>query len=456
MMQCFSAAMTKKAALIVALLCGTVGVVAAQSSPTERVFPQSKSAVEKALKQLQGSMSGRLPTLEGFAQAGARPLSRYQRGFFQCITQVRATPEGGSIVRVSAKVTAWYAGPSASGSGYEALTSNGRLETDVLDQLSDQLASSASNQEKRPDSAVSASSLPVSSSSLPVQSALPVQRSLPGQNSSKLDEATVSAPVPGPATKEAFSAPANPVLSAAEIKASAAQPGDSQTSSKTADLHAEIGNLEEVLKNQAHPRNLVAVKKTGTPVVGSPSLTGKTLFLASAQDEFEMLDFSADWVHVRVSGLSRGWIWRTSVEMPEGIPDVPSSTPTRATTVADLFQVSREETAQFPGDWVALRGKNVMIISVQKIRDNDPQDGPTAKLEFAKSLLDQHYTELARSQELSGLVMIFDSADGGMIAATLPTIQRWKSGALTDAAMWHQCYFDPPETFTISSAQGGR
>jgi len=441
MMRCFSTALTKRAALTVALLCSSVGVIEAQSSPAERTFPQSKSAVEKALKQLQGSMSGRLPTLEGFAQAGSRPLSRYQRGFFQCMTQVRATAEGGSIVRISAKVTAWYADPSASGSGYQALISNGRLETDLLDQLSDQLTNSASNQEKRPDSAVSASSLPISSSALPAQS------------SSKLDEATVSAPVPGPAKKEAFSAPASPVLSAAAIKASAAQPADAETSSKPADLHAEIGNLEEVLKNQAHPRNLVAVKKTGTPVVGSPSLTGKTLFLASAQDEFEMLDFSADWVHVRVSGLSRGWIWRTSVEMPEGIPDVPSSTPTLATTVADLFQVSREETAQFPGDWVALRGKNVMIISVQKIRDNDPKDGPAAKLEFAKSLLDQHYTELARSQDLSGLVMIFDSADGGMIAATLPTIQRWKSGALTDAAMWHQCYFDPPETFTISSAQ---
>jgi len=53
---------------------------------------------------------------------------------------------------------------------------------------------------------------------------------------------------------------------------------------------------------------------------------------------------------------------------------------------------------------------------------------------------------------LAGLVLIFDAVDGGMIAATAPTIQRWKAGTLTDAALWHQCYFDPPETFSVSSA----
>jgi len=33
------------------------------------------------------------------------------------------------------------------------------------------------------------------------------------------------------------------------------------------------------------------------------------------------LDFNADWVHVRISGLFRGWIWRNRVEMLEGVPD---------------------------------------------------------------------------------------------------------------------------------------
>lgn len=427
------------AIVCVVLFSNSLYVAHAQVNSTERAFHLPKSAVEKALKQLQTSLSGHLPTLDGFAQPGQHPLSAYQRGFFQCTTQVREAPDGGSVVRVSAKITAWYADANPAHAGYQLLSSNGRIESDILDQLSDQLSSSRDQ---------------LSNSLLPKQEPK-AENSPPPTKSLAPDESVISAPISGPNTTgpgavSNFSVSSNPASSASGTKP--VQPADAKTSSKAADVQAEAASLEEALKHQAHPKNLVAVKKSGTPVIGSPSLTGKTLFLASAQDEFEMLDFNADWVHVRISGLSRGWIWRTSLEMPEGIPDVPPSTP-RAVTAADLFQVSREETAPFPGDWVALRGKNVMIISVQKIRENDPQDGPSAKLEFAKSLLDQHYAELAQSHDLSGLVLIFDSADGGLIAATSSTIQKWKAGTLNDAAMWHQCYFDPPETFTISSAQ---
>jgi hypothetical protein len=93
---------------------------------------------------------------------------------------------------------------------------------------------------------------------------------------------------------------------------------------------------------------------------------------------------------------------------------------------------------------------------VQKIQENEKDSGAQAKLAFAKSLLDKNYVELAeKSKELSGIVLIFDSVDGGMIAATLATVRQWKAGTLSDAALWHQCYFDPPETFTVSSSSGG-
>jgi len=424
---------------IFAALLFSAPISRAQTTPVERTFQAPKGAVEKALKQLQASLSGHLPTLEGFAEAGERPLNRYQRAFYQCTVQVSAAPAGGSVVRVNAKVTAWYAGANASRSGYQLVTSNGRIENDVLDQLSEKLASNSAGMDERPRPATSAP--------------------LPKSNTS--DEPAISAPVPGSGTAGAFSQSLNQGLAnkglAASIPPPRDQPGDTKSPQKGAtNLQSEIASLEDVLKNQAHPRNLVAVKKSGTPVVGSPSLTGKTLFLASAQDEFEMLDYSVDWVHVRISGPSRAWIWRTSLEMPEGIPDVPRNGDAAAPTVADLFRVSREETGQFPGDWEPLRGRNVKIISVQKVRENEQGGGASAKLAFAKSLLDQTYEELTKSPDLSGLVLIFDSADGGMIAATLPTIQRWRAGTLNDAAMWHQCYFDPPETFTITSAAGAR
>ena len=118
--------------------------------------------------------------------------------------------------------------------------------------------------------------------------------------------------------------------------------------------------------------------------------------------------------------------------------------------------MTREETAPFPGDWAPLRGKTVKIVSVEKI--NETKDaGPNLRLEFAKSVLDKDYAELAqKTQELAGIVLIFDSVDGGMIAATFPTLQQWKAGKMSDAALWHQCFFDPPETFNESGASASQ
>ena len=126
-----------------------------------------------------------------------------------------------------------------------------------------------------------------------------------------------------------------------------------------------------------------------------------------------------------------------------------------ATTVQKPRSLSREETAAFPGDWEPLRSKTVKIISVQKVDETTKDIAITLKLEFAKSVLDKTYAELAqRAPEFAGIVLIFDSADGGMIAATLSTLQQWKAGRLSDAALWHQCFFDPPETLSSTASTG--
>jgi len=450
--------------LPVVLLVAAAQSGSAQAGPYERTYRQSKSAVEKALKELQTSMSGRLPVLEGFALPGDHPLNRYQRAYYQSAVQVTSTASGGSVVRVNTKLTAWYTDSISSRSGYQLLTSNGRLESDLLDQLTDLLASSPGAASSGGSSSKSSSQS--SSEGFPVIAPPPASAKRPEIAEKRIAdkaaaEPAISAPMPRlPETGRTFSSSLEHGLSdqglsgqqLADANNSQKKPADQTATS----LRAEAASLEEVLKNQAHPKNLVAIRKSGTPVVASPSLNGKTLFLASAHDEFEMLDFNADWVHVRISGLSRGWIWRTSLEMPEGISDIPHAGASATPVAADLFQVTREEIAPFPGDWEPLRGKNVKIISVQKIQENEKDSGVRAKLEFAKSLLDKNYAELAaKSQELSGVVLIFDSVDGGMIAATLPTVQQWKAGALSDAALWHQCYFDPPETFSVSSPAGG-
>ncbi len=409
-----------------AVVCLVGSGTHAQTSANERVFPQPKAAIEKALKNMQASISGRLPALEGFAQAGEHPLDRYERGYYQATIEASPVPSGGSVVRVSLKITAWYNDPVASRSGYQLLPSNGRLEADLLDQLAEQIAK-ASPETAR--STVGASRPSTPSSAAPAST-----------------EAAISAPAPKfPETDRTFSSSVTEGLA----ERAAAPTSESVNADKsTSALRAEAQSLEEILKNQGHPKDLVAVKKSGTPVVGSPSLTAKPLFLASMHDEFEMLDFNADWVHVRISGLSRGWIWRNSLEMPDGIPDTAASSGSALTPAADLFHVVREETAPFPGDWEPLRSKSVKIISVQKVDDSSKDAGPKERLEYAKFLLEKNFAELVKKQqELAGIVVIFDSADGGMIAATLPALQQWKAGTLSDAALWHKCFFDPPETF---------
>ena len=417
------------------ILCSVVKS-SAQSKGSERLFPQSKATIEKILKEMLPATAGRLPALEGFATAPSadRPLDRYQRGYYQSRFQVIAAPSGGSIVRVSVQVTAWYADPVAAKSGYQSLASNGRLEADLLDQLADQLAASAP---QGPSPAVAGTPKP-------------------STNTSSAPEPTISAPMPRlPEVNGNYSSSLAQSLAAQQSGSSA---GSKSLPDKNAGaLQAEADSLEEILKNQAHPKNLVAVKKSGTPVVASASLNAKTLFLASVHDEFEMLDFNRDWVHVRISGLSRGWIWRNNLEMPDSIPDtdVPPSA-AAAPTAGELFHISREEIAPFPGDWAPLRGKNVKIVSVEKTDENGKDSGPQLRLEFAKSVLEKDYSELAQKpQELAGIVLIFDSADGGMIAATFLTLQQWKAGTLSDAALWHQCFFDPPEILTAPQTPTG-
>lgn len=453
-------------ALLFAAILGLSALAAAQSGSAERVFPQPKTTIENALKSMQGNLSGHLPTLDGFASAPTYSLDQYRRGFFEVSVQIAPIPSGGSLVHVSARITAWYADPTGAHSGYQLLRSNGRIEADLLDQLADQLALNAQSPENAPPLDVqkqgpatkpappkSAESASTTSGQQQNSLTSPSQNSVAAapSNSSTNDEHLISAPTPKLPEPGTFSSSISQGL--AQEAATPAKAGSDKADSA---LESEAQGLEEILKNQAHPKNLVAVRKSGTPVVDKPSLTAKTLFLASMHDEFEMLDFNQDWVHVRISGLSRGWVWRDSVEMPEGIPD----TLTRAAApvaAADLFHVVREEAGQFPGDWPSLRGKNVKILTIQKIDENAKTGGPQDKLEFSKYLLDKTFTELTnQKQDLAGIVLVFDSADGGMVAATITTVQQWKTGSLSDSALWHNCFFDPPETFAASGSSGGR
>ena len=261
------------------------GTGRAQSVPYERSFPQSKAVVEKRIKELEMS-AGRLPVLDGFTVPGDRPLSRFQRGYYQCVTQVIPTPSGASMVRVSATITAWYTDPVSGKSDYQVLPSNGRLENDVLDRLQEALSDGA-----------------------PSESANNRKSSMPHPKDN-LDAATatLSAPMPGsptPIAKSAGSAASagstfklGDPLGADHVASLATQ--KAIVDKHTEEQEKEANALEEILRNQAHPSNLAAVTKAETPVLTSPNQGAKVSFLAAAEDEFEILDSNPNWVHVRI------------------------------------------------------------------------------------------------------------------------------------------------------------
>ncbi|MGA8309063.1 MAG: hypothetical protein WB755_03475, partial [Terriglobales bacterium] len=442
----FSARSTIKSRTI--MICSTVIIAMvsarplnAQSVPYQRTFPQSKAIVAKRLQELQSWSAGHLPTLEGFAVPGDRPWDRFHRGYYQCAPQVSATSSGGSTVRVNATITAWYTDPVPAKSGYQILPSNGRLEADFLDRLQEALGGSEA-----------------SSSPTPVAKAPP-------------SAATDSSNPPGPSLS---APPRGDRASGAQPKTPSGKPfnlGDPlglnhmsslATQKAVVDRHTEeeareAKGLEEILRNQAHPTNLVAVKKGDTPVLASPIADAKVLFLAAAEDEFEILDANPNWVHIRISGISRGWIRRSSLEMPSEDPDPPpAATDARTEPPAQAdtqpFHVENEQVASFPGNWQPLQGKTVRIVSVQKTSDDAAATGSGAKLALAKSLFDRQYADLVRtSSSVVGVVVIFDSDDGGMIAATVPALRQWKSGTLSDEAFWRRCFFDPPEAFGLAA-----
>jgi hypothetical protein len=384
----------------------------AKNPGDERTFSQPVAVVRTALQNMQGATSGRLPVLDGFVVPGKHSLSSYQRPFYQCTVRVSAAKAGGSLVRVTATITAWFSSPAHS--GYETLESNGRIESDLLDRLQDALATS------------------------PVQSASGAPHS----------ENPLAEKSPAPQ----IDAPVRRLPELAQHPGLWIEPGQEQTKPQDKELQQEATNLEEILRNQSHPTNLVAVKREGTPVLQNPSVDAKVLFFASAEDEFEVLEENPNWVHVRISGLSRGWLRRSGVEMisnsqpgvdNQSIP-APVDTPAPANGQSPApFSVGSEEIGSFPGDWEPLRGKNVKIISLQQAPGTGRTTSPQEKKQFAAALFKRESDSLP--PDAAGLVLVFDAEDGGMVASTRAALEQWNNGTLTDAAFWKQCLLDPPE-----------
>lgn len=408
------------------LLVGIVAIAlprcaAAQAVPYARTFPKSKEEVDKALKELQAYAGQRLPIVDGFVATSEQPLNRYERAFYQFSIDLLPASSDGTIVRLTAKITAWYADSDPAKSGYQVLPSNGRLELDLLDRLTERFGG-------KPATSILRSNVEAPRPKLDLSTNLPGGPLAPSSGGS--------------------AAPAAGATSGNDEVGGLRATRETQEK-RMQQLSTELQSLQDIQHNQAHPLNLVAVKRNGTPVLARPAEGSHVLFTAAADDEFEFLDADGEWIHVQISGASRGYIRRSGLELPEFLAArLKSPNGALPTEKQDAFRVEREDTAAFPGDWEALRGKTAKIYTVQPVSQDPKETGAPAKLSFAASLFRSFSAESApATPAVEGVVVIFDSADGGIIASTLSGTQQFAAGSLSPDNFWKQCYFDPPDTF---------
>ena len=398
----------------------------AQAVPYASTFAKSKEEVDKALKEMQAYSGQKLPIVDGFVGTGDQPLSRFERAFYQFSIDLLPAASGGTTVRVVAKITAWYADPDPWKSGYQILPSNGRLELDLLDRLREKFGGKL-------NASIARSEVQAPRPKLDLSTGLPA---------SSLPSSRPSAPAAAGSSGTASGQPGSDEVAALHIKREAEEKRMQQ-------LNAELQNLQEIQHNQAHPLNLVVVKNNDTPVLARPAAGSHPLFTAAANDEFEFLDAEGEWIHVQISGVSRGYLRRSSLDLPEFIAArLKSPNGNAASEKLDAFRIEREETATFPGNWEMLRGKPVKIYTVQPISQDLKETKASAKLNFAASIFQRFSADTAASKSgVEGVVVIFDSADGGIIGAMRTNVQQMASGSLSRDNFWKQCYLEPPDAF---------
>jgi hypothetical protein len=401
----------------------------AQAVPYARTFAKGKDDVEATLKEMQAYAGQKLPIVDGFVAMGEQPLDHYERAFYQYSIDVIPNGTSSTIVRLSAKITAWYADKDPAKSGYQALPSNGRLELDLLDRLGEKFGSKP----------------------------LVLPRNGPLLPKAKIDAA--GNPLPdtvAPATRISGVPGTSGNSSDPEASATVALKLKRETEEKRMlELKGQLDGLKEMQHNQGHPRNLVIVKKNGTPVLARPVDGSKVLFTAAADDEFVFIETEGEWFHVEISGASRGWVRRSLAEAmdPRWNGDgaiAKSEKP--ANEDGATFKVEREESGPFPGSWAGLKGQTVKVYWVQPSASPTADTTASEKRQYSKELFQKAWKEANLVQnKLAGVVVMFDTPDGGEVATTLAPLKQWMEGRLSETLFWRQCSVDPPELFDATA-----
>ena len=192
-------------------------------------------------------------------------------------------------------------------------------------------------------------------------------------------------------------------------------------------LNAELKGWLEIQKNQAHPQQFGRREKRRHAGVGAARGRIPRIIQRRGRRRIEFIDAEAGWIHVQISGAARGYIRRSGLDLPASISArLEPQAAAAAEKKPEVFRIEREENSTFTFDWEPLKGKAVKIYTVQPASDDSKQTRASAKLSFASSLFRKFSADTAAdAPPLEGAVVIFDSADGGIMDVRFSARNNW-------------------------------
>jgi len=212
-------------------------------------------------------------------------------------------------------------------------------------------------------------------------------------------------------------------------------------------LQQQVSELEANSSAQKFLSNLAVIKTPQTPVFQQDDDTSKVLFRADPEDEFEVINVKDAWFHVRLENGAEGWIRTAQLQPPQEVDDAEDA------AAALNFATPNQEIKPFAGDWVPLKGKPSLFVFAQPNRAIPNAILGQSQFAFAKHIFTEGYREAMHSEQpMSGVVVVFLGDKGGVAAATLADIRRWRTGAISDKVFFERCSFDPPESFRDAPA----
>jgi len=229
--------------LPLSLLSGSPG------TPSAQTYNSSREDVRKALQVLGAFEDASLPMLEGFVVLDPEQIKAYDGPRYQFRVEFKEAAAGQTVVSLEARISARYMDGASPRSDYRSVTSNGRLEADMLERLR-----------------------------------------------SYLDKKTGTTARGAPALQEQ--------ITNIRSQATAAE-------QRRLELEKKISEMSNFAALRAPALNFVPVAAGGAAVLERPADSARVIFQAEVDDELEVTAERGEWVQVRIGNHSTGWIRRT-------------------------------------------------------------------------------------------------------------------------------------------------